>query len=68
MPTQTAQIAGGIYRISTFVPEIAAPAGAPAIGKTIRGLAGLHPQRLAVMHGSCFEGNCEPEPELLARH
>src|SRR5438874_1651483 len=27
MTTQTDQIADGIYRISTFVPEIAAPAG-----------------------------------------
>jgi flavorubredoxin len=30
---------------------------APNIGPTIRKLAALKPQRLAVMHGSCFEGS-----------
>ncbi len=30
---------------------------APAIGGTIRRLAALAPKRLAVMHGSCFEGS-----------
>lgn len=31
---------------------------APSIGRTIRALAALKPRRLAVMHGSCFEGDC----------
>jgi flavorubredoxin len=41
---------------------------APAIGKTIRGLAALRPRRLAVMHGSCFDGDCGSELESLARY
>jgi len=39
---------------------------APAIGKTIRRLSGLAPQRLAVMHGSCFEGDCARELDTLS--
>lgn len=31
----------------------------PTTGPTIRNLAALKPKRLAVMHGSCFEGDCE---------
>jgi hypothetical protein len=31
----------------------------PKTGPTIRSLAALKPKRLAVMHGSCFEGDCE---------
>jgi flavorubredoxin len=38
----------------------------PALGPTIRRLAGLQPRRLAVMHGSCFEGDCTAELEGLA--
>jgi flavorubredoxin len=30
----------------------------PATAQTIRMLAALKPRRLAVMHGSCFEGDC----------
>jgi flavorubredoxin len=30
----------------------------PTTGPTIRMLAALHPRRLAVMHGSCFVGDC----------
>jgi flavorubredoxin len=39
---------------------------APAIGGTIRRLAALKPARLAVMHGSCFEGDCVAELNALA--
>ena len=39
---------------------------APAIGKTIRNLAALAPSRLAVMHGSCFGGDCVHELKELA--
>lgn len=39
---------------------------APAIGGTIRRLATLKPARLAVMHGSCFEGDCAAELNALA--
>ena len=39
---------------------------APAIGKTIRRLSDLAPQRLAVMHGSCFEGDCARELDTLS--
>lgn len=38
----------------------------PATAPTIRALKALAPQRLAVMHGSCFEGDCEHELEALA--
>lgn len=40
----------------------------PATGPTIRALADLKPKRLAVMHGSCFEGDCERELEALAAY
>lgn len=30
----------------------------PKTAPTIRALAALRPARLAVMHGSCFEGDC----------
>lgn len=30
----------------------------PATGPTLRALAALKPRRLAVMHGSCYEGDC----------
>jgi flavorubredoxin len=39
---------------------------APNIGGTIRRLAALVPKRLAVMHGSCFEGDCVGELNALA--
>ncbi|HEY1961607.1 MAG TPA: hypothetical protein VGG69_04240 [Rhizomicrobium sp.] len=39
---------------------------APNIGRTIRRLATLKPKRLAVMHGSCFEGDCARELNALA--
>ncbi len=38
----------------------------PATAPTIRALAGLRPQRLAVMHGSCYEGDCAAELNSLA--
>ncbi|HEX3431852.1 MAG TPA: hypothetical protein VHT03_13305 [Rhizomicrobium sp.] len=41
---------------------------APNIGRTIRNLAKLRPQRLAVMHGTCFEGDCETELKGLAAY
>jgi hypothetical protein len=41
---------------------------APNIGATIRKLIDLQPQRLAVMHGSCFEGDCAAELTGLARY
>lgn len=41
---------------------------APSIGKTIRALAALHPERLAVMHGSCFEGDAVWELNELAAY
>ena len=34
--------------------------------KTIRGLKGLAPRMLAVMHGSCFAGDCAHELDQLA--
>ena len=37
----------------------------PATAPTIRRLAALKPRRLAVMHGSCFEGDCAAELEAL---
>ena len=40
----------------------------PWTASTIRGLKLLDPVRLAVMHGSCFEGNCADELEALAVH
>jgi flavorubredoxin len=41
---------------------------APSIGKTIRRLGALKPRRLAVMHGSCFDGDCQAELEALAHY
>ena len=41
---------------------------APHMPATIRRLATLKPQRLAVMHGSCFEGDCAAELEGLATY
>jgi flavorubredoxin len=41
---------------------------APMIGGTIRRLASLAPARLAVMHGSCFEGDCVRELNELATY
>ena len=40
----------------------------PKTGPTIRALKDLHPDRLAVMHGTCFEGDCESELEGLAAY
>ena len=38
----------------------------PELGTTIRRLAKLGPSRLAVMHGSCFAGDCSTQLERLA--
>jgi flavorubredoxin len=38
----------------------------PNTGRTIRKLASLKPNRLAVMHGAVFEGDCASELERLA--
>ena len=38
----------------------------PATGPTIRALADLKPHRLAVMHGSCYAGDCESALRELA--
>jgi flavorubredoxin len=40
----------------------------PATGPTIRRLAALEPRRLAVMHGSCFAGDCAASLSALAEH
>jgi flavorubredoxin len=40
----------------------------PGTAPTIRRLAALKPKRLAVMHGSCFEGDCAAELEALAAY
>lgn len=40
----------------------------PRTGPTIRRLAALKPKRLAVMHGSCFEGDCESALMALAHY
>ncbi len=40
----------------------------PMTGKTIRALAELRPERLAVMHGAVFEGDCAAELERLAEY
>lgn len=40
----------------------------PATGPTIRMLAALAPRRLAVMHGSCFVGDCAAELSALAAY
>jgi flavorubredoxin len=40
----------------------------PATGPTIRSLAALAPRRLAVMHGSCFVGDCATELSKLAAY
>ena len=40
----------------------------PATASTIRALKALRPELLAVMHGSCFAGNCAGELESLAAY
>jgi flavorubredoxin len=40
----------------------------PATGPTIRALKDLKPKRIAVMHGTCFEGDCAAELEKLAAY
>jgi flavorubredoxin len=40
----------------------------PATAPTIRALKDLKPKRLAVMHGTCFEGDCNRELESLAAY
>lgn len=40
----------------------------PSTGPTIRRLAALKPKRLAVMHGTCFEGDSASELEALAAY
>lgn len=40
----------------------------PATAPTIRALKALAPKRLAVMHGTCFEGDCANELEALAAY
>ncbi len=40
----------------------------PATASTIRALKAHRPERLAVMHGSCFAGDCEGELETLAAY
>ena len=38
----------------------------PATAPTIRRLASLKPRTIAVMHGSCFAGDCAGQLNLLA--
>ena len=40
----------------------------PSTAPTIRRLAALKPKRLAVMHGTCFEGDSAAELEALAKY
>jgi len=40
----------------------------PATGPTIRMLATLKPKRLAVMHGSCYAGDCTTALSELAAY
>jgi len=40
----------------------------PNTARTIRALKALNPDRLAVMHGSCFAGDCAGELERLAAY
>ncbi len=59
---------------SIVAPAIAAEEGfhatamTAATAPTIRALKALGPRRLAVMHGSCFEGDCDGELEALAAY
>jgi len=45
-----------------------ATAFTPATASTIRALKTLNPTRLAVMHGTCFVGDCASELEQLAAY
>lgn len=40
----------------------------PSTAPTIRALKSLNPEHLAVMHGSCFKGDCHAELEALAAY
>ncbi len=61
--------AAGIVEAAIAAEEgFHASALTPATAPTIRSLKSLAPKRLAVMHGSCFEGDCEAELESLAAY
>ncbi len=60
--TATSIVEAAIAAETAFRATALTPATAP----TLRRLAALRPRRLAVMHGSCFEGDCASELEALA--
>ena len=60
--TSSSIVAPAIEAENAFKSTALTPATAP----TIRNLAALAPKRLAVMHGSCFEGDCRAELLALA--
>lgn len=62
--THESIVAGAILAEEGF----RATALTPSTASTIRGLKTLNPARLAVMHGSCFSGNCAAELEALAAY
>jgi len=63
-----------VSRESIVAAAIAAEEGfhatalTPTTASIIRRLKELHPDRIAVMHGSCFSGDCEAELEGLAAY
>lgn len=52
-------VAEELFHATALTPDTAA---------TVRRLKSLQPRRLAVMHGSCFAGDCEAELEALAAY
>jgi len=71
METRIAEIAPRVYRLSTFVPDVAPPAGFTFNQFLIDAdmpllfhcgpramFPALRPKTLAIMHGSSFNGDC----------
>lgn len=62
--TESSLVAAAIAAEESFHATALTPGTAP----TIRALKALEPARLAVMHGSCFSGDCAGELDALASY
>jgi hypothetical protein len=65
MPTNVDEMAEGIFRLSTFAPEIG-PTGFMAERDPLEAFHELAPTTLALMHGSSFSGDCAGALAALA--
>jgi hypothetical protein len=60
METRVAEVAEGVHQLATFFPEMnfGSLSLHPSSSATIRRLAELDVDTLALMHGSTFNGDC----------